>query len=319
MLRIAKLGAGGEGYYLQSVGQEPPGEWLGRGPETAGLVGAVGGAELTSILSGRDPRSGEVLGTARDRVRVTGFDLTFAAPKSVSVLYGLADQKVSEAVAEGHRAAVSAALDYTEDRAFGVRRRTGAERTVEPLDGAFGAAFIHRTSRALDPHLHSHVVVANLGRGPDGRFSALDGRGLYAHAGAIGALYHVQFREELRVRLGVEWGPLDRGRADLVGIGPEVRRGFSQRATAIEAELATYSTSDSGPVRRGGHRAGRGGLDEDPATEGPGGGGGRPSPDLEAKGDRARARSRRASSRCSSARATHDEPAAGSGRIPSRS
>jgi conjugative relaxase-like TrwC/TraI family protein len=256
VLRLAKLGPGREAYYLQAVGLEPPGEWLGRGPGSAGLAGEVGAPELTALLSGRDPRSGEVLGAGRSRVRVSGFDLTFAAPKSVSVLYGLADRPVSEAVAEGHRAAVSAALNYVEDRALGVRRRSGPERTVERLEGAFGAAFLHRTSRALDPHLHSHVVVANLGRGPDGRFSALDGRGIYAHAGAIGALYHVQLREELRVRLGVEWGPLDRGRADIVGINPDVRRGFSQRAAAIEADLiATFTHGDSGPIRVGGHRA----------------------------------------------------------------
>jgi conjugative relaxase-like TrwC/TraI family protein len=255
VLRLSKLGPGREGYYLQAVGLEPRGQWVGRGPATAGLVGDVGAPELTALMSGRDPHTEEVLGSARHRVRVTGFDLTFAAPKSVSVLYGLADGPVSDQVAEGHRAAVSAAISYVEDRALGVRRGRGPDRTVEPLDGAFGAAFLHRTSRALDPHLHSHVVVANLGRGPDGRFSALDGRGIYAHAGAIGALYHVQLREELRDRLGVEWGPLDRGRADLVGINSEVRRGFSQRAAAIEADLTAYSTTESGPFRRGGHRA----------------------------------------------------------------
>jgi conjugative relaxase-like TrwC/TraI family protein len=238
VLRIAKLGPGREQYYLQAVGLEPPGEWLGRGPESAGLVGPVGGAELTALLSGRDPRSDQVLGSARNRVRVTGFDLTLAAPKSVSLLGGIADEPVAEAVYEGHRAAVEAAMGYVEERALGVRRSYGTERTVEPVDGAFGAAFLHRTSRALDPHLHSHVVVANLAKGPDGRYSALDGRGIYAHAGAVGALYHAQLRVELRERLGVEWGPLDRGRADLVGIGPEVRRAFSRRSTAIANDLA---------------------------------------------------------------------------------
>ena len=81
------------------------------------------------------------------------------------------------------------------------------------------------------------MVLANLGMDADGRYSALDGRGVYAHAGAVGALYHAQLRVELRERLGVEWGPLDRGRADLIGIGPEVRRGFSRRSTAIAADL----------------------------------------------------------------------------------
>jgi conjugative relaxase-like TrwC/TraI family protein len=243
VLRIAKLGAGGEGYYLHSVGPEPPGTWLGKGPAEAGLTGEVGGAELSALLAGRDPESGEVLGTARHRVKVTGFDLTFAAPKSVSILHALSDPLVSDAVAESHRAAVVAAVEYGEDRALGVRRRLGSERVVQPVEGAFGAAFVHRTSRALDPHLHSHVVVANLGRGNDDRFSALDGRGIYAHAAAMGALYHAQLRHEMVERLGVEWGPLDRGRADVVGIGLEARREFSKRSAQIAADLAETGLS----------------------------------------------------------------------------
>jgi len=238
VLRIAKLGPGGESYYLQSVGIEPAGHWLGEGPKGAGLTGEVGPEQLSHLLAGRDPNSGEVLGSSRSQVRVTGFDLTFAAPKSVSILHGLSDQPVSDAVADGHRAAVTAAIDYVEERALGVRRHGGTERWVETVEGAYGAAFLHRTSRALDPHLHSHVVVANLGQGPDGRFSALDGRGIYAHLGAAGALYHAQLRYELSERLGVDWGPLVRGRADIAGITPEARRGFSVRSAEIAADLA---------------------------------------------------------------------------------
>lgn len=80
MLRLAKLGPGREAYYLQTVGIEPPGEWLGQGTKQAGLSGEVGEEELAAFLAGRDPASGEVLGSARHRVRVAGFDLTFAAP-----------------------------------------------------------------------------------------------------------------------------------------------------------------------------------------------------------------------------------------------
>jgi len=238
VLRIAKLGSGAERYYLQAVGPEPPGSWLGRGPHLKGLDANVGPDELSALLAGRDPFSGEVLGARRERVRVVGFDMTFAAPKSVSVLHGLAEEAVSGEVAAGHTAAVAAAVDYADRRALAVRRHGPDGRTVEATDGGFGAAFVHRTSRSLDPHLHTHVVVANLGRGPDGRFSALDGRGIYAHAGAMGALYHSQLREELGRRLGVEWGPLDRGRADLVGVPREVRLAFSRRSREIAAELA---------------------------------------------------------------------------------
>jgi hypothetical protein len=80
--------------------------------------------------------------------------------------------------------------------------------------------------------------MANLGRGPEGNFTALDGRGIYAHAPAAGALYHVQLRHELTRRLGVTWEPLRDGRADVAGIGPEARRAFSQRSAAIAEHLA---------------------------------------------------------------------------------
>jgi len=91
---------------------------------------------------------------------------------------------------------------------------------------------------SLSPHLHTHVVVANLGRGPEGRWSALDGRGLYAHASAVDALYHAHLRYELTRRLGVAWDLPDRGRADIAGIAPGARREFSRRSAQIAGHLA---------------------------------------------------------------------------------
>jgi len=111
----------------------------------------------------------------------------------------------------------------------------------------FSAAFVPRSVPflrrspsllSLSPHLHTHVVVANLGRGPEGRWSALDGRGLYAHASATDALYHAHLRYELTRRLGVAWEHPDRGRADIAGIAPEARREFSRRSAQIAEHLA---------------------------------------------------------------------------------
>ena len=68
-----------------------------------------------------------------------------------------------------------------------------------------GAAFRHRTSRAGDPHLHTHVLVANTVRGPDGKWRTLDFRHVYAHAKTAGYLYEAHLRHLLTERLGVEW------------------------------------------------------------------------------------------------------------------
>jgi conjugative relaxase-like TrwC/TraI family protein len=243
VLRISKLRLGGHAYYMEVVetGVERPGEWLSRGASELGLHGYVEGDDLDAVLAGSDPqsRSRQGLGSGRSRVKVAGFDLTFCAPKSVSLLHALGEPDVAGEVRRGHREAVLNALSYVERRAIAVRRRgVEGERTLEPARAVAAARFDHTLSRAQDPHLHSHVVVANLGRSADGTWSALDGRGVYAHLGAAGALYHSQLRHELTRRLGVEWEPLDRGRADVEGIGPEVRRAFSTRAQQVQSHLA---------------------------------------------------------------------------------
>ncbi len=244
MLRVSKVRSGGGAYYLAvaagtGTGIEPAGRWTGSGAPVLGLAGAVRSADLEAVLAGQDPGSGQVLGRGRPRVTVAGFDLTFSAPKSVSLLHALGDPEVSRAVAAGHNGAVEAALSYVERHALAVRRRTGTAPVPvpTPLDGVTAAGFVHRLSRALDPHLHSHVVVANLGRGPEGTWSALDGRGVYAHASATDALYHSHLRFELTRRLGVAWETAARGRADIAGIGPEARREFSRRAADIAAHM----------------------------------------------------------------------------------
>jgi conjugative relaxase-like TrwC/TraI family protein len=253
VLCVSKVRTGGHAYYLEVVdtGVEAPGEWLSAGADLLELRGKVAAGDLEAVLAGLDPSSGKRLGRSHDRVKVAGFDLTFCAPKSVSLLYALGAPDVSAEVRSGHNEAVKEALSYVERRALAVRRGSGAHRIPLPVDGVAAGGFVHRTSRALDPHLHTHVVVANLGRAPDGTWSAIDGRGVYVHAATAGALYHVQLRHELTRRLGVAWEPPTRGRADIAGIGPEVRQVFSQRAAAIRAHLAERGLlNEPGVARR---------------------------------------------------------------------
>ncbi len=252
MLLVSKVRAGGHLYYLETAGTkehrgvEPPGYWLGTGVRAAGLhaTDPVEAEALEAMLQGRHPRSGEHLGADRRRVSVAGFDLTFCAPKSVSLMQALGEPEVSRAVRSGHDRAVAEAVAYVEGRALAVRREVpGAGRVPVPVQAVPAAAFVHHTSRALDPHLHTHVVLANVGRGPDGAWSALDGRGLYAHRGAADALYHAQLRHELTGTLGVAWEAPSRGRADVIGVGEEVRRVFSRRSAQIAADLAARGST----------------------------------------------------------------------------
>lgn len=245
MLNIGKLAAGGEEYYLTTVAQsvedyytgsgEAPGRWLGRNVELLDLGGRIDADTLRQVLAGQHPTTGKTL-VAHQRT-VPGFDLTYRAPKSVSLLWGLADEATALEVRRAHDAAVDEAMGYLErSAAFTRRGRGGAEQV--PIEGFVGAAFRHRTSRADDPLLHTHVLVANLAHTPDdGTWRSLDARHLYLHAKTAGYLYQAHLRHELTERLGVRWGPVRNGWADIEGVSREVIEAFSRRRAAILAEL----------------------------------------------------------------------------------
>ena len=186
----------------------------------------------------------------RDRAQapqVAAYDLTFSAPKSVSVLFATADEQTASQLVEAHEAAVAGALEYVEDEAVKVRRGHGG-RDVQPGGGLVAAAYRHRMSRALDPQLHTHVVAANVAQGPDGRWTGLWGTPLFQHAQTAGYLYQAQLRAEVRERLGLEWGPVVKGSADLTVVPEQVRTVFSQRRAEILAREVELEAQTGRPL-----------------------------------------------------------------------
>ena len=259
VLSIGKLGADQAGYYERQVAKgrddyysgrgEAPGEWTGRGARALGLEGVVAGAQFNALMAGINPADPELAAPLRSsenrKQSVVGYDLTFSAPKSVSVLFAAADEETAGQLIGAHEAAVGAALDYLEDEAVRVRRGHGGAR-VEAAEGVVAAAYRHRMSRALDPQLHTHVVCANVARGPDGQWTALHGRELYTHAKTAGFLYQAHLRAEVRDRLGLEWGPVVKGAAELVDVAPDVLAHFSTRSReAREAAAEAGQELDS--------------------------------------------------------------------------
>lgn len=238
MLSIGKVG-GGQGdprYYLDTVAQgkddyytdggEAPGQWHGSGADDRGLTGTVEDNQFLGLLT--EP-------TVRPKT-VLAYDLTFSAPKSVSILYGIGDRTVSPVARQAHDEAVREALGYLERHATWTRRGTGGGRVIRG-DGLTVAAFRHRTSRAGDPQLHTHSVIANTTMA-EGYASALDGRALYAHARTAGFLYQAALRNNLTENLGVEWEPVHNGVAEISGIDDEVLKQFSRRSQEIREHLA---------------------------------------------------------------------------------
>jgi conjugative relaxase-like TrwC/TraI family protein len=207
-------------------------QWLGNGARLLGLEGPVHPDDLVEVLRGRPP--GTTLRPDPRRSR-SGFDLVIAAPKSASVLFASADAHVAAEVVRVHEESVTEAITYLEQRAASVRRGDESSRVGIPVDGLIAAGFTHGLSRAGDPHLHSHVLVANLAHGSDGRFSALDTGGLRFHASAADALYRAHLRAELSNSLGVRFERCDDGRLEIEGISDAVLVACSRRSAEVSA------------------------------------------------------------------------------------
>lgn len=244
MLRIAKVRSGGERYYFLTRPElaaspdgliEPEPYWLGSGAGRLGLEGAVSLRHLGALLRGSHPGTGDDLtARGRDRREVAAFDVTISVPKSVSVLHAIGGVGISGRLAAAHTASVSALVTYLEDEHIRVRRSSNGVRSLLATDGIAAAAFPHRTSRANDPHLHTHLLVANLVCGHDGRWSALDGRLLFRAQRELRALVEAHLRHELS-QGGIRFGPMRRDFADVAAISPETVREFSRQGQLIAA------------------------------------------------------------------------------------
>jgi conjugative relaxase-like TrwC/TraI family protein len=247
-LSIGKIARGQHEYYERQVARgeddyysgrgEASGEWAGAGAKALGLTGRVSAEQFNALIAGRDPRDPATrLRSTPGDPKVATFDLTFSAPKSVSVLFAVAPADVSGQLVVCHEEAVHAALEYLQDTAVSVRRGKAGEQ-VERAGGLIAASYRHRMSRALDPQLHTHVVAANLAQGPDGRFTALHSSQLYREGKTAGFLYQAHLRALVSERLGLEWGPVTNGAVGLAGVAHSVLEFFSKRRQEMQRAAA---------------------------------------------------------------------------------
>jgi conjugative relaxase-like TrwC/TraI family protein len=221
-------------YYLD--GGEPPGRWFGDGARILGLERRVDDEAFLAVMAGLHPTTGVRLGRRFGETSVRGFDATFSAPKSVSVLFAIGDQQLRREVTAAHDAAVEAVLHWVESQAHTRLRWRGHVVCVD-AEGIVVGVFRQHTSRRLDPQLHTHAVIANRVKAPDGRWLALDARTIKMDQRTLSGLYHAGLRAELTRRLGVRWQPPVNGIAEMVGINQGVLAEFSQRSGDIEQRV----------------------------------------------------------------------------------
>ncbi len=236
-------------YYVGGELEGEGGTWHGS-PDALAELGldptrAVHRYDLTTMMGGRSPRSGEPLRrVGAGGSRVAGIDVTFSAPKSVSALWAVSSPYRRAQIEVAHRRAVGSALARIEREVPVVRRREAGVLRQEPARSLVAAEFVHTASRLTrdqerdgvpDPQLHSHVVVLIALR-RDGRFAAVDSRELFRSQRVNGAWYRAQLAQELRgLGLGLDRRTGREGRFfEIKGIPTDLTKRWSRRTDVIE-------------------------------------------------------------------------------------
>ena len=182
-------------YYTQ--GESQAGHWIGTGAQQLGLKpGEVVTREaFLRLCDNQHPDTGEQLTPQQFRERRIYFDFVCSPPKSVSILaVTMGDKRIIEA----HKEASGIALRELEQFAATRIRKGGIQEQDRVTGNLVGAAFVHTTSRALDPQLHTHFVLFNATwDGKENRWKALQTGDMFGALNYGTAVY----RNELAKRL----------------------------------------------------------------------------------------------------------------------
>jgi conjugative relaxase-like TrwC/TraI family protein len=248
MLSIGAVGGAGaaasyfnkDDYYARDDGS--PSEWLGAGSEALGLEGPVDKDDLQAVLDGQVIGADQVLGRMVDgeRQHRSGYDLTFSAPKSVSIMAEIAGD---DRLIKAHDEAVRAAVEKVE-RELATTRVTTSEGVQREKTGSLVvAAFRHDLSRNQDPQLHTHAVVANMTETSRG-WRSIESKPIFQAKMEIGRFYRQELA--LRVRgLGYEIDARRDGTFEIRGVDKNTLDAFSTRRAEIIAKLKNSGVATS--------------------------------------------------------------------------
>ncbi|NHN54342.1 relaxase domain-containing protein [Calidifontibacter sp. DB0510] len=212
-------------------------------------LGPAGRAEAIAQIEAEETARGS-------RRAVAGFDYTFSVPKSVSVLWGVADAGAQALIAQAHHEAVAEVVDFMEREVAATRTGITAagDGAVAQVDvtGLIATGFDHYDSRAGDPQLHTHVVVSNkVQTAMDGRWRSLDGRPMHAAVVSLSEHYNAVLADRLTRTFGLGWEARERGRDrnpswEITAVPETLIAAFSTRSHDIEVEadrlIAEYVT-----------------------------------------------------------------------------
>lgn len=228
-----------ENYYINGIDKQ--GHWFGGAAQHLGLSGVVDREAFRNLLDGFSPDGTSTLvQNAGKSGRQACWDMTFNAPKAVSVLWAISSHEVRRQIEAIHGESVETALEKAE-QVGGITRRGPGGRIHERAK-LLWATFQEGTSRAQDPHLHTHAVLLNFAQREDGTTGSLHSTNLFRWKMALGAVYQADLAARLQNQLGLAIEP-GKSAFEIRGVPHSLCRDLSKRRTAIEKAMGERGVS----------------------------------------------------------------------------
>lgn len=186
------------------------------------------------ICQGYSPKEKKLVRNAGQPIRKIGWDCTFSAPKSFSLITVCADTTLRKSLLDAHESSVKCAIDFIERHAA-YTRRGAAGHKLEKVEGVLAACFLHSSSRDLDPQIHTHVLIFNMAPRRDGTWGSLDPMPILYWQKVCGAIY----RAELAYRLSQLGFKIEKDEHSfhIAGVDKNVCEEFSSRSKKIRSWL----------------------------------------------------------------------------------
>jgi conjugative relaxase-like TrwC/TraI family protein len=249
MLSIAKIAPSGSNYLARdnyyAKGEEDAGQWFGKGAEKLGFTGGVDNEQFDEMVKGK---FGDITLGRKTKDGIEhhpGWDHTFSAPKSVSLLALVGgDSRLIEA----HDTAVDYTLQNIENKFAESRVRVGGVGGFidnQKTGNIVCAKFRHDISRAKDPQLHTHAAILNATIDINGNLRSLDSPALYEHKMLNGAIYQSKLAELVQ-EIGYQTKIRSDGTFEIIGVNKELVDDASKRRNEIKKDM--YEKGISGAI-----------------------------------------------------------------------
>lgn len=246
MIKVAKLTTSSWSYYTkpETLNSVVSGIWLGNLAQHFSLTALENAQQIHALFSSSNPYTNEPLEASHRKTAV--YDFVFAAPKQVSILALVEENHdLNNLALKAHTSAVNGAFKFIEATISVKRQSFNNHIRYVQTKGLLALAINHQLSRSLDPHIHTHLLIANLTTNNFKKYNALVSSLIFAIQEQVSRVYEFSLINALSSIPAIDFKNSEIARL----YSKQVVNFYSKRRLQIQNELLTIKKATTNKVQ----------------------------------------------------------------------